>query len=168
MTRATIVLALLFLCAAAPAQQPAGAPDTATKKSNQPDVLKSEQFSDAVATALLSRLADGFTRRNPKLFLSAFEPQHFPGYALFSDRMRARLGQNYAFRAYYRIVSTQSEDTRTTVNVELQVEEDPVTPGPPPVRNTGQARFTFERGAAGWKIVDVAPRALLTGVRGPA
>lgn len=132
------------------------------------DVLQSEQFSDAVASALLSRIQDGFTRRNAKVFLSAFDAQHFPGYGLFSDRVRARLGQSYGFRAYFRILDRAPQEPRPTATVELQIEQSSTTPGVPPVRSTGQARFTFGRGPSGWRIVDVAPRDLLTGVRGPA
>ena len=167
MKRATILAAVLLL-ALSPvrAQQPAGAADAG--KSSRPDVLKDEQFSDAVANALLSRIADGFTRRNPRLLLSAFDARRFDGYALFADRMRARLEQHDSFRAYFRILDTTPQDARAMVNVELQVEQSYSPAGRPPVRSSGQARFTFERGAAGWRIVDVAPRGLLTGGRGPA
>jgi hypothetical protein len=144
----------------------APAPDR-SKNGAQQDVLQSEQFSDAVASALLSRIAEGFTRRNPKLFLSAFDAQQFPGYGLFSDRVRARLGQSAQFRTYFRIVNRVVQDP-PAVDVELQIEQSSTTPGVPPTRNTGHAHFTFGRGAAGWKIVDVVPRELLTGVRGPA
>ncbi len=143
-------------------------PGTAEKKSSKPDVLMSERYSEAVANALLSRIADGFTRRNPKLLLSAFDPQHFAGYALFSDRMHARLGQHDSFRTYFRILDSTPQDSRATVNVELQIEQSYSDAGRPPIRSAGQARFTLKRGAGGWKIVDVAPRGLLTGERTPA
>ena len=165
MTAAILAAILCLALSPAWAQQPAGPPDAATRKASQADVLKSEQFSDEVATALLSRIADGFTRRNPKLLLSAFDPQRFEGYALFSDRMQARLGQNDSFRAYFRIVDATPHDARATATVELQIEQTYIAPGRPPTRNSGQAHFTFERGAAGWRIVDVAPRGLLTGAR---
>ena len=162
-----LILVPLLLLAVLPAaaQSP---PDAPAKKPAKPDVLLSEQYSGAVARALLTRIADGFTRRNSKVLLSAFDPRHFPGYALFSDRLQARLGQHDAFRAYFRILDSAPLDSRATVNVELQIEQSYADTGRPPARNTGRARFTLERGAAGWKIVDVAPRDLLTGARGPA
>lgn len=161
--RLLLVIALLLAVPPTWAQSAPAPP--ADKKG---DVLQSEQFSDAVASALLSRIQAGFTRRNAKVVLSAFDPQHFPGFALFADRVRARLGQSYGFRAYFRILDRTVQDPRPTATVELQIEQSSTTPGVPPVRNTGQARFTFERGPAGWRIVDVSPRDLLTGVRGPA
>lgn len=163
MTRAIYALVLLLVTAPCWAQQPA----VPAAKSAPADVLNAEEFSDAVANSLLSRIAEGFARRNPKLLLSAFDVQQFEGYALFADRMRARLGQHDAFRAYFRILETVPQDARVVVDVDWQIEQS-YTSGRPPTRNSGQVRFTFQRGAAGWKIVDVAPRELLTGVRGPA
>ncbi len=142
--------------------------ETPARKPSKPGVLMSEQYSDAVAEALLSRIADGFVRRNPKLLLSAFDPRHFPGYPLFAERMQARLGQHDAFRAYFRILDRAPQDSHATLNVELQIEQSYADSGRPPTRALGRARITLERGAAGWKIVDIAPRDLLTGVRGPA
>lgn len=173
MTR--IVLLVLFTMVAAAAQEagppsvPAQSPTAGAtaKKSDQASVLASEQYTDAVANVLLSRIAEGFTRRNPKLLLSAFDPQRFEAYPLFADRMRARLGQNDSFRAYFRIVDSVLQDGRATVRVELQIEQASSS-ARPPVRSAGQARFTLQRGAAGWRVVDVSPRDLLTGVHGPA
>ncbi len=167
MTRATYALVVLLAMSPAWAQQTAAPAAAPPPKSPPSDVLKSEQFSEAAANALLSRIAEGFVRRNPKLLLSAFDAQQFEGYALFADRMRARLGQHDAFRAYFRILETVPQDARIMANVEWQIEQSD-TSGRPPTRTTGQLRFTFQRGAAGWKVVDVAPRDLLTGVRGPA
>ena len=164
-----IIAPLLFLPPAGAQPSPAApAQPRGEQKADRQDVLLSEQFSEAVASTLLSRIGDGFVRRNPKLLLSAFDAQHFPGYPLFSERIRARLGQSYTFRAYYRIVNSSAQDTRATTTVELQIEQGSTTPGAPPTRNTGQATFTFERGAAGWRIVEVSPRDLLIGMRGPA
>ena len=154
---AVLLLATLPLWAQTPAKKPA-----------KPDILMSEQYSDAVADALLSRIADGFVRRNPKLLLSAFDPQHFPGYPLFAERMQARLGQQDSFRAYFRILNSAVESSRATITVELQIEQSYADTGRPPLRNLGQARFAVERGAGGWKIVEMTPRELLTGIRGPA
>jgi hypothetical protein len=163
-----LVPVLLLTMLPAWAQSSSSPPGAPARKSGKQDVLKSEQYSEQVATVLLSRIADGFIRRNPKLLLSAFDPQHFEGYALFADRMQARLAQHDAFRAYFRILDSAPQDSRATVNVEWQIEQSYADLGRPPTRNTGQARFTVERGAAGWKIVDVSPRDLLTGTRGPA
>lgn len=156
-----LLLATLPLAAQSSSETPA-------RKTSKPDILLSEQYSDAVANALLSRIADGFTRRNPKLLLSAFDPQHFAGYALFSDRIHARLGQHDSFRTYFRILDRAPQDSRAILNVQLQIEQSYSDAGRPPTRSAGQARFTLERGAAGWRIVEVTPRGLLTGEPTPA
>lgn len=174
MIRLSVFVAVLLLACAAAAQQTGNSstptesrsPETASNPPRKSDsvVLASEQYSDGVANALLTRVTGGLTRRNPKLLLSAFDPQTFPDYGLFSARMRARLSQHAAFRAYFRIVDSAVEDSRALVRVELQIEETLTTTARPPTRSTGQARFVLERGAGGWRIVDVTPRELLTGV----
>ncbi len=167
MTRAIYALVLLLVTLPSWAQQGAASGEAPATRAAPSDALNSEQFSDAVANILLTRIAEGFVRRNPKLLLSAFDAQQFEGYALFADRMRARLSQHDAFRAYFRIRETVPEDARVIVNVEWQIEQS-YTSGRPPTRNSGKLRFTFQRAGAGWKIVEVAPRDLLTGVHGPA
>jgi len=178
MTRAAALLLMVFLGHPVTGAQQSGTASTPTSPRGEPaatsntpgsserPILESEQFSDAVADALLSRIADGFTRRNPKLLLSAFDPRQFEGYGRFAERMRARLGQHDAFRAYFRIVDRAVEDSRATVTVELQIEQS-FAGGRPPTRSTGQARFTLAHGAGGWKVVDVVPRGLLTGIPNP-
>ncbi len=145
------------------AQAPAGK----AKPARQPAALMAENFSEDVATALLSRVADGFTRRNGKLLLSAFDARRVSGYALFAERIRARLAEHDSFRAYYRIVNAESEKVGGTATVELQIEESFAGYADPPVRTAGQARFSFERGANGWHIVAVTPQDLITGAPSP-
>lgn len=179
MTQAKWRIAVLLLLASSavaqqsgPSQPPPqgqgapGASGTSAKKpkaARQPAALMAESFSEEVATVLLSRVTDGFTRRNAKLLLSAFEPQGVADYPLFAARVRARLAVHDSFRAYYRIVSTAG----SVATVELQIEESVAGYGDPPVRTTGQARVAFERGANGWRIVAVTPQDLITGARGP-
>jgi hypothetical protein len=142
------------------------APAKKAKPARQPAALMAENYSEEVATALLSRIADGLIRRNPKVLLSAFDAQHFSDYGTFADRVRARMSQHDSFRVHYRIVNTTIEGAGGAVAVELQIEESFALNAIPPTRTTGQARFTFERGANGWRIVEVAPRDLITGDRG--
>lgn len=170
MTQAKWFLAVLLLLGGSAAAQQSGAseaPAGKAKPARQPAALMAENFSEDVATALLARVADGFTRRNAKLLLSAFDAQRVAEYALFADRIRARLAEHDSFRAYYRIVSTAGEGAGGGATVELQIEESFANNTVPAARTTGQARFTFGRGANGWRIVAVTPPELITGARGP-
>lgn len=141
------------------------APGEKAKPARQPAALTAENFSEEVATALLSRVAEGFTRRNAKLLLSAFDAQRVPDYALFAERVRARVAGHDSFRAYYRIVSAVGEGIGGGATVELQIEESFANATVPPARTTGQARFTFGRGGNGWRIVSVTPLELITGAQ---
>jgi len=182
MTQAKRFLAILLLLAGSAAAQQGGpdqpppqgkatpgaseAPAEKAKPARQPGALMAEKYSEDVATALLSRVADGFTRRNARLLLSAFDAQRVSEYARFAERVRARLAEHDSFRAYYRIVSTAGEESGGAATVELQIEESFAGNTVPPARTMGQARFTFRRGANGWRIVAVAPPELITGARG--
>src|SRR5512140_1641735 len=115
--KAQCVFAILLVAAAAPAQEQGTtqsgtgsqtAPATSSapsQKKAKPDATMNQAFSEEVTDALLSRLAQGLIRRNPKLLLSAFDPAKFPDYPGFAERMNALLDQYDTFRCFYRITS---------------------------------------------------------------
>jgi len=118
----------------------------------------SETFTDAVADDLLFQLADGMESRNPRLTLGAFDPAKVAGYERFSGQVGAWLRDHSSFRVYYKLRQTSFDSGRGSALVDFQYEAQPRTEGALPVRRHEQLRFTFERGARGWKIVDVSPR----------
>ncbi len=172
--RARTLLAILLLAAASLGQQSGTsqsgtqaqtAPSTATsspEKPSKPDLTKNEAFSEGVADTLISRIAQGMTRRNPKIVLAAFDPAKFPDYPAFAERTAALLDQYDSFRTFYRIISTSREGTKASSQVDITMERSSKNSGHVPVRTHAQARFDFERSAKGWRIVAMNPPDLLT------
>jgi hypothetical protein len=121
-----------------------------------------EAFSVEVADALLSRMAQGLTRRNAKIVLSTFDTARFPDYASFADRVSAALEQNDSFHTYYHVVASSAAGPRGVAEVEVTSEHTSRNRGSVPVRRQARVRFEFERSAKGWRIVAMSPPDLLT------
>ena len=166
----TILLGFLLLaCATAVAQdnnssappaqtqQSPGTPNPAPAKKGKPDATRDEKFSTAVAEALMNRIAQGLIRKNPKLFLSAFEPSRLPDYATFADRATATLDQNASFRVYFHVLDASEQDGSGTAMVDVQVERNPQISGAAPQRSQATMHLDCERGANGWRIVQFSP-----------
>jgi len=159
---------LLALVAAAGAQQ-SGSTSSSTrtqetaspapqkKSSKAPDRLTEEKFSLAVAEALMSRLVEGLVRKNPKLFLSAFDPVRFPDYGRFADGVTATLDQSRSFRAHYHVVDATEQDGKGIATVQFDAERVREGGGAAPARRRVQMRLDCERGAKGWRIVQLTP-----------
>jgi hypothetical protein len=172
--KARTVLAILLVAAASLAQEQGTAQSgtssqTAPATSSPPahkkpktDATMNQAFSEEVADALLSRLRQGLTRRNPKLLLSAFDPASFPDYAGFAERMNALLDQYDSFRTFYRITSASEHEATGTAQADFTLERSSRNSGSVPLRTRTQVTFTFQRSAKGWRIVDLHPPDLLT------
>jgi hypothetical protein len=168
------LLAILLVAAAALAQEQGPtqsgtssqtAPTTSSpgaQKKPRADATMNQVFSEEIVDALLSRLRQGLTRRNPKLLLSAFDAASFPDYPGFAERMNAQLDQYDSFRSFYRISSASEHDGTGIAQVEFTIERSSRNSGSVPLRTRGQATFTFARSAKGWRIVDLRPPDLLT------
>ena len=164
------LLGLILLSAAAtlaqqsnssgPPTQPQPSPGTASpapQKKPRADATRDERFSTAVAEALMSRIAQGLIRKNPKLLLSSFGPAKLDGYAIFADRVTATLDQNASFRAYFHVLDATEEDGKGMATVEMEVERTPQSSRAAPQRNQGRVHLECERGANGWRIVQFTP-----------
>jgi hypothetical protein len=122
----------------------------------------SETFGTDVADDLLFQLAGGMESRNARKTLAAFDPAKFVDYGRFSDQVNAWFRDHTSFRVYYKVKQAMSEDGRGVALVDFQFEATPAMEGTAPVRRHQQMRFTFERGAKGWKIVEFSPRNLFS------
>jgi hypothetical protein len=173
MTIVNVAAALLLLNAVPlPAQSaaqgtappPASPASTARAPSNA--AATSETFTAAVADDLLFQLAEGMESRNARRSLGAFDAARFPGYSRFSDQMNAWFREYASFRVYYKLNQTftegGTESGRGIAVVDFEYEATPSAEGVSPVRRRQQMRFTFERGAKGWKIVEFSPRSLFS------
>lgn len=172
--KAKCLLAVLLLAAVTVAQESGSTPSgtqsqtapssvpSPPEKRSKADVTQNETFSEQVAETLISRIARGMTRRNPKLVLSAFDAAKYPNYPVFAERAAALLDQFDSFRTFYRITSTSQEGSKASSQVDFTIERSSKNSGNVPVRRHAQARFGFERGAKGWRIVAMDPSDLLT------
>jgi hypothetical protein len=152
------LLVVLLLCGCALAQNaPAPKPVAPTPGA----AATSEAFTDAVANDLLSQIATSMAARNARGMLAAFDPK-LDGYGVFANNLNVWFQDNTAFKAYYKLRQTSVDDGRGVAVVDFEYEITPREEDQPPVRRHAQMRFTFERGAKGWKIVDFSPRSFFS------
>ena len=79
----------------------------------------------------------------------------------FQDQIDAYFTPYETFRVSLRIIQTSEENNRGVILADFQVENEPRGGGPVSTRQ-GQLRFELERGAKGWKIVNLDPRAFFS------
>ncbi len=146
---AILILSMLALAQSAPKPKPvAPTPGAAAT---------SETFTDAVADDLLSQIATSMAARNARGMLAAFDPQ-MDGYSVFADHLSVWFHDNTSFKAYYKLRQTAVDGDRGIAVADFEYEVAPREEDQPPVRRHAQLRFTFARGAKGWKITDFTPR----------
>jgi hypothetical protein len=117
-----------------------------------------EDFSNQVISRLLETVTQGFITDNQGQVLSAFDRARMKNYAQFRDNIAALFAQYASFRAAYRLRQSWPQGERGVVIADFDLEGTPLEEGSPPFRRSAQLRFEFERGRAGWRIVDVTPR----------
>jgi|GEM_PF-6505641 len=149
------------------------APGTATTAPGATTVRKpsnaaatSTTFTTAVADDLLFQLAEGMESRNARRSLGAFDAEKLSGYNRFSDQMNAWFREYTSFRVYYKLkqvsLEREGEGGRGVALLDFEYEATPSAEGTSPLRRHQQVRFSFERGAKGWKIVEFSPRSLFS------
>jgi len=157
---------LILLCVMPLAAQSAATAARATNARAANAAATSETFTTAVANDLLFQLAEGMESRNARMSLGAFDAGKLPGYNRFSDQMNAWFREYTSFTVYYKLKQVSSEGERDggrgVAIVDFEYEATPSAEGRSPVRRHEQMRFTFERGAKGWKIVEFSPRSLFS------
>ena len=116
------------------------------------------EFSNAVASRLLQQVTEGFNSSNQGEVLAAFDRARMKNYDQFRANIQALFAQYESFRAGYNLRQSWAQGERGVVMVEFELEGTPPGEGSAPFRRSAQLRFEFERGRAGWKIVDVSPR----------
>lgn len=121
-----------------------------------------EEFSPADASRLLQQVTQGFVSDNQGQVLAAFDAARMKNYAQFRDNVAALFDRYQSFRAAFRLRQSWPQGESGVVIAEFDLEGTPLEPGSPPFRRSAQLRFQFERGRAGWKIVDVDPRSFFS------
>lgn len=162
-----ILLAFVFSLAAQ--QQPAPTTDTPqdpgsakqNAKQNKDEAADTAVFDERAAAQVLGTIRDGLEGHSKRRFLSAFDATKMDDSRTFEDQIDAYFTAYQAFRISLRIIQTSEENNRGVILADFQVENEPRGGGPVSTRQ-GQLRFELERGAKGWKIVNLDPRAFFS------
>jgi hypothetical protein len=160
---------LAFVLSLAAQQQPAPSTDapqgTGSAKQNgkqkKDEAADTAVFDERAAAQVLGTIRDGLEARSQRRFLSAFDPTKMDDFRTFEDQIDAYFTRHVAFRVTLRIIQTSEENSRGVILADFQVEGEPRGGGPVSTRQ-GQLRFELERGAKGWKIVNLDPRAFFS------
>ena len=129
----------------------------AAQQQAAPPAAAAAAFDEGAAAGVLGTLRDGLESHSQRRLLSAFEAGKMDGYLAFEDQIDAYFARYEGFRATFRILQISEENQRGVILAEFQVENEPPRGGRSS-RREGQLRFELERGAKGWKIVDLNPR----------
>jgi hypothetical protein len=132
-------------------------PLAAQQQSAPPAESQAAAFDEGAAAAVLGTLRDGLEGHSQRRLLSAFDAGKMDGYLAFEDQIDAYFARYEGFRVTFRILQVSEENQRASILAEFQVENEP-RGGGRWSRSEGQLRFELERGAKGWKIVDLNPR----------
>jgi hypothetical protein len=143
------ILALLLLFA--PAQQGALA---RAQSSDEP----ANSFSEAVASKLLGQVTEGLQAHMARKMLGAFDLARMDQGSLFKDQVTAFFNESESIRVHFKLVEVKGN----TVTVDAQMEVTRRSSIDPPEHKSIQLRFTAEQISAGWKFVDVQPRAFFS------
>ena len=111
-----------------------------------------------MASRLLQEVTRGFITDNSGRVLAAFDSARMRNYGSFRDNVQSLFAKYQSFRAAFRVRQSWPQGERGVVIVQFELEGTPLEEDSPPFRRSAQLRFEFERGRAGWRIVDVAPR----------
>jgi hypothetical protein len=121
------------------------------------DGANATAFDERAAAEVLGIIRDGLEGHSQRRLLSAFDAGRMDGFLIFEDQIEAYFTLYESFRVTIRIVQTSEENGRGVVLAEFQIEGEP-RGGGSISRRQGQLRFELERGAGGWRIVDLSPR----------
>jgi len=111
-------------------------------------------LTESVASKLLNQVAEGLQGHSAKKMLGAFDLSRMNGGAVFKEQITAFFNQYDTIRVHFKLVEVN--DNTATVNAEM--DETPRSAITPPQHKSMELRFTAEKGANGWKFVDVQPR----------
>jgi hypothetical protein len=155
-------LLLLFICvvaAASFAQQPsAPGPSPAPKSKNEAQVLQQQEFSSAVADALVGRIGEGLAGHNRKTLLSAFDKDNFQDYTAMKEQVNALMDAYRSFRVHYHVDSfAPNPDGTATIHSSFQLEQAPSTEYGLPIRRDANLTLIASRTKGGWRVIGYTP-----------
>lgn len=153
---------LIFACILATvalAQQPSvPGPSPAPKSKNESQALRQQEFSSAVADALVGRIGEGLAGHNRKTLLSAFDKDDFQDYTAMKEQVNALMDEYRSFRVHYHVDSfAPNPDGTATIHATFQIEQAPNDGFGLPIRRGANLTLTASRTDPGWRVIGFTP-----------
>jgi hypothetical protein len=153
-----ILLTFIFASAALAQQPPAPGPSPAPKSKNESQILHQQEFSSAVADALVGRIGEGLAGHNRKTLLSAFDKNDFQDYTAMKEQVNALMDAYRSFRVHYHVDSfAPNPDGTATIHSSFQLEQAPSTEYGLPIRRDANLTLTASRTKLGWRVIGYTP-----------
>lgn len=138
-----------------------GAASTAAYAQTSP-TPKPAEFTDRDASDLLNQITTGFTSRNQKKVLAAFDLIAMPDGELFRQQIISFFSHTESVRIHFNLLQTSSEAGKVSAEAEVEMEAAPRDENAPPVHKQERLRFTAAKTSEGWKFTDVQPRSFFS------
>jgi hypothetical protein len=123
---------------------------------------KAAEFTDGVASDLLNQLTSGFTSRNQKKVLAAFDLAAMADGERFRQQIISFFSHTESVRIHFNLVKTSVQAGNGTAQAEVEMEAQPREDTAPPVHKQERLRFTAASTSEGWKFTDVQPRSFFS------
>jgi hypothetical protein len=127
-----------------------------------PPPSPSSGFTDRDASNLLTQITNGFTSRNARQVLAAFDTATMPDGDLFRQQIIAFFAQTDNVRIHFNLVKTSAEASKGTAEVEVEMEAAPRDDNATPVHKRETLRFAATHNSTGWKFNDLQPRSFFS------
>jgi hypothetical protein len=156
--RTLFLICILATAALAQQQSSAPGPSPAPKSKNDAQVLQQQDFSSAVADALVGRIGEGLAGHDRKTLLSAFDKDDFQDYTAMKEQINAVMEAYRSFRLHYHVDSfAPNPDGSATIHSSFQIEQTPATDFGLPIRRDTNLTLTASRTKAGWRVIGYTP-----------
>jgi hypothetical protein len=154
----TLLFACILATAAVAQQQSAPGPSPAPKSKNESQILQQQDFSSAVADALIGRIGEGLAGHNRKSLLSAFDKDNFQDYTAMKEQVNAVMEAYRSFRVHYHVDSfAANPDGTATIHASFQLEQAPNDGFGLPIRRDANLTLTASRTKPGWRVIGFTP-----------
>ena len=155
-------LALVLIATQGLAQQPNAAPVDVTAQESGQAGQQPLDLQEAVARDVLEPLQAGIQSHDLKQILGAFDPQSFPNFPQFRDRIKALLDSYAVLQFRYKILQASSEDHHASMTCEADLDATPVDERQVPSRRSTQMRLQLTLTPKGWRISAFSPSDFFT------
>ena len=154
----TLFIACILTATTIAQQQSTPGPSPAPKSRNDAQVLQQQDFSSAVADALVGRIGEGLAGHDRKTLLSAFDKNDSQDYTAMKEQINAVMEAYRSFRLHYHVDSfAPNPDGTATIHSSFQIEQTPATDFGLPIRRDANLTLTASRTKLGWRVIGYTP-----------